>query len=459
MAMGFMLSKVRAWLEKRSPAQVISGYYILAVTISILLLSIPAVLKPGVEMDFFDTVFTAVSVVSDTGLAVINVSDTYSVFGYFVIMLVLQFGGIGIMAMSTFFWLLLGKKIGLRERRLIMIDNNQFQISGLVHLVKEILKIILITELIGGLIFGLHYLQYFSTWQEAFIQGLFASVSATTNAGMDITGNSLVPFAHDYFVQLVTIFLIVFGTIGFPVLIEIKHYISTRGKKLEHPFHFSLFTKLTTLTYGILLILGTILIIALEYQHFFKGLSWHESFFYAFFQAATTRSAGLTTMDITQFSDPTLLVMSVFMFIGGSPNSVGGGIRTTTLALNMLFIYHFARGNREIKIFNRELHPDDVSKSLAITMLAIIMCSISIIAISISDSHHPLIAIIVEVCSAFGTVGLSTGITPELSSFAQCLLMILMFIGRIGLTSFLFIIGGKKTKTNFHYPVERVMSG
>lgn len=454
-----MLRKARGWLEQRSPAQVISGYYLLAVIVSILLFSIPAVHKPGVDVTFFDTVFTAVSVVSDTGLGVFNVSETYSVFGYFVIILVLQFGGIGIMAMSTFFWMLLGRKIGLKERQLIMVDNNQFELSGLVQLVKEILKIIVFAELIGGLILGFYYLQFFPTWGEAFLQGLFASVSATTNAGMDITGNSLIPFAGDYFVQLVTITLIIFGTIGFPVLVEVKNYISSKRNNLKAPFRFSLFTKLTTFTYAILLIIGTIFILLFEYQHYFKGMTWHESFFYAFFQAATTRSAGLTTMDINEFSMPTHLLMSFLMFIGGSPNSVGGGIRTTTFALNILFVYHFARGNRDIKIFNRELHPDDVMKSLAITLLAIIMCGMSVIAISISDSEQQLIAILLEVCSAFGTVGLSTGITPELSPFARCLLMILMFIGRIGLTSFLFIIGGKQKKAKFNYPKERVITG
>jgi len=454
-----MFKKMKNWLERRSPAQVISGYYLLAVTISVLLFNIPTVHKPGVDMTFFDTVFTAVSVVSDTGLGVINVSETFSVFGYFVIMLVLQFGGIGIMAMSTFFWILLGRKIGLRERRLIMVDNNQFALSGLVQLVKEILQIFVLTELIGALLFGFHFLRYFPTWHEAFLQGLFASVSATTNAGLDITGKSLIPFAGDYYVQLLTILLIIFGSIGFPVLIELKAYLSRRKSKLEQPFRFSLFTKLTTLTYGILLLIGTVLIFLLEYQHYFKGMSWHESFFYAFFQAATTRSAGLTTMDISEFSHPTLLVMGVLMFIGGSPNSVGGGIRTTTFALNMLFIYHFARGNREIKVFRRELHQDDVIKSLAITLLAVIMCGVSVVAISISDKQHQLIEIFLEVCSAFGTVGLSTGITPELSVFAKSILIVLMFIGRIGLTSFLYIIGGSKKEARYHYPVERVITG
>ncbi|MFJ5622563.1 TrkH family potassium uptake protein [Peribacillus loiseleuriae] len=454
-----MWSNVRSRLEKLSPAQIITGYYLMAVTISILLFSIPAVHKPGVEVAFIDTVFTAVSVVSDTGLTVFNISETYSVFGYFVIMIVLQFAGLGIMAISTFFWMILGRKIGLRGRRLIMVDHNQLALSGLVQLVREIIKLIILIELLGALILGVHFLNYYPTWKEAFLHGLFASVTATTNAGMDITGQSLVPYASDYFVQLITIILIILGAIGFPVLIEVKEFLFRKKMDLENPFRFSLFTRLATSTYGILLVIGTILILLFEYQHYFKDMTWHKSFFYAFFQATTTRSAGLATMDITEFTMPTLLVMSVFMFIGGSPTSVGGGIRTTTFALNILFIYHFAKGNRDIKVFNRELHQDDIMKSLAITLLAIVMCFTSVVAISISDPRHQLMEIVFEVCSAFGTVGLSMGITPDLSIFGKFVLMILMFIGRIGLTSFLFIIGGKKKDANYHYPKERVIIG
>ncbi|MBU8880897.1 TrkH family potassium uptake protein [Bacillus sp. FJAT-29790] len=454
------MRKVRVWLENRSPAQIITGYYLIAVIISILLFNLPAVYKPGVEMPFFDTVFMAVSVVSDTGMTIFNISETYSVFGYFIIILILQFAGIGVMAMSTFFWLFLGRKIGLRGRKLIMIDNNQFSLSGLVRLVRDILKMILLIELIGGLIYGFYFLNYYPTWKEAFLQGLFASVAATTNAGMDITGESYSPYASDYFVQLLTIIQIIIGAIGFPVLIEVKEYLSKGKTELGYPFRFSLFTKLATVTYGILLIIGTILILLLEFQHYFKDMAWHKSFFYAFFQSATTRSTGFTTMDITEFSIPTLLVMGVFMFLGGSPNSMGGGIRTTTLALNLLFIYNFAKGKRYIKIFNRELHQDDIMKSLAITLLATVMCLVSVIIISISDPQQKLIAIFFEVCSAFGTVGLSMGITPDLSILAKCILMILMFIGRIGLTSFFLIIGGKNNpEDNYHYPKERVITG
>lgn len=453
------MGNLRAWLEKRPPAQVITGYYLLAVTVSILLFSIPAVHKPGVDMSFSETVFMAISIVSDTGLTVINVAETYSVFGYFVIMIILQFAGIGIMAVSTFFWLVLRRRIGLRERQLIMVDNNQFLLSGLVRLVRDILKIIVVVELVGGVILGFHFLRYFPDWQEAFLQGLFASVCATTNAGMDITGESFAPFAGDYFAQLIIIIQIVIGAIGFPVLIEIKAYLA--GKKTErgYPFRFSLFTKFTTVTYGVLLLLGTLAILILEANHSFQGMAWHERLFYALFQSTTTRSAGLTTMDIGDFSRPTLLVLSVFMFIGGSPNSMGGGIRTTTFALSVLFIYNYTKGNRYIKAFNREIHKDDVTRSLAFTLIAIAMCMLSILLIKVSDKQLDLIAIIFEVCSSFGTVGLSLGITPDLSLFAKCILMILMFIGRIGLTSFLLIVGGGDKKTKFDYPKEKMIIG
>lgn len=457
--MSFMWRKVRIRLDKLSPAQVITSFYLIAVTISVLLLSLPNVHKPGVQVNFIDTVFTAVSAVSVTGLTVVDISQTYSVFGYFVIMIVLQFGGLGIMAIGTFFWILLGRKIGFRSRRLIMVDHNQMSLAGLVHLIREIIKIILLIELIGAIVLGFHFLKYFPTWEDAFLHGLFASVSATTNAGMDIRGASLVPYAGDYFVQLINILLIILGAIGFPVLIEVKEYLFNKNNEVESQFRFSLFTKLTTITYAGLLIIGTLLILLLEFNHFFKGVIWHKSLFYAFFQAATTRSAGLSTMDISEFSMPTLLVISILMFIGASPSSVGGGIRTTTFALNILFIYHFAKGNKDIKLFNRELHQDDILKSLAITILATVMCFISVVILTITDGKHELIAIILEVCSAFGTTGLSMGITPDLSIVGKCILMILMFIGRIGLTSFLYIIGGKEKKTNYHYPKERVITG
>lgn len=451
-----MWKTLKDLLNKFTPAQIITGYYLLAVSVSVLLLCLPGVHQNGVSVSFADTVFTAVSAVSVTGLTVINISETYSTFGIFILMFILQFGGIGVMTLGTFFWMLLRKKIGLKERQLIMLDHNQSNLSGLVNLIREIIKLIIIIEAIGALILGLQLRNYYPTWTEAFLHGLFASISATTNGGLDLTGSSLMPYADDYFIQLVHIILITLGAIGFPVLIEVKKYLFPKNNL--QTFRFSLFTKLTTLTFGILLTVGTLVVILLEWNHYFSGMVWHKIFFNAFFHSASTRSGGLSTMDLNDYSMSTLLIFCFLMFVGASPSSVGGGIRTTTLALNIMFIYHFAKGSRNIKIFKREIHEDDVIKSLVVTILASGLCIVSIIILSITEKA-PLINIIFEVCSAFGTTGLSLGLTPDLSTAGKIVIIILMFIGRIGLTSFIFIIGGKEKKDNYHYPKERIIIG
>jgi len=451
-----MWKTLKELLNKFTPAQIITGYYLLAISVSVLLLCLPGVHQKGVSVSFMDTVFTAVSAVSVTGLTVINISETYSMFGIFILMFILQFGGIGVMTLGTFFWMLLKKKIGLKERQLIMLDHNQSHLSGLVNLIREIIKLIIIIEAIGALILGLQLRNYYPTWTEAFLHGLFSSISATTNGGLDLTGSSLAPYANDYFIQLVHILLITLGAIGFPVLIEVKKYLFPKHNLQS--FRFSLFTKLTSLTFGTLLVCGTLLVILLEWNHYFVGMTWHKVFFNAFFHSASTRSGGFSTMDLNDYSMPTLLIFCFLMFVGASPSSVGGGIRTTTLALNIMFIYHFAKGNRNIKIFKREIHEEDIIKSLVVTILASGLCIISIIVLSITEKA-PLIKIIFEVCSAFGTTGLSLGLTPDLSTIGKIVIIVLMFIGRIGLTSFIFIIGGKEKKDNYHYPKERIIIG
>ncbi|PTY77068.1 Ktr system potassium uptake protein D [Heyndrickxia sporothermodurans] len=443
-------------LRKLTPFQLIVYYYFLTVSISSIFLSLPFAHKPGVHISVLDTIFVAASAVSVTGLSTINISETYSTSGIFILMLILQIGGIGIMSITTFFWLILGKKIGLKQRKLIMTDQNQTNLSGLVKMLKLILVLILMIELSGALILGTYFLTYYSDWKDAYLHGLFASVSATTNAGFDLTGQSLIPFAKDYFVQFINMILITLGAIGFPVLLELKEFLLR--KKNAPKFYFSLFTKITTSTYGILFVFGTIAIFLLEKDLFLKGKDWYDAFFYTTFQSNTTRSAGLLTADINQFSSPTLLIMSGLMFIGASPSSVGGGIRTTTFAIIVLFIIHFAKGNRNIKIFKREIHEMDVLKALAVFVIASFICIVSVILLSITE-HQSLLSIIFEVCSAFGTTGASLGITPDLSIFGKCLLIVLMFIGRVGIVSLMYMMGGRDQSNNYHYPKERLIIG
>ncbi|MTH54299.1 TrkH family potassium uptake protein [Bacillus mangrovi] len=439
--------------QRLSPAKIIVTYYFIAVSVSIVLLSLPFARNPEAPWTFIDALFTSVSAVSVTGLTTISISDTFTTPGIFILAFIFQFGGIGIMTLSTFIWLVLRRRIGLKERKLIMTDQNQSNLSGLVNLLKQILILILAIEVIGGLILGTYMLKYFPAWEDAFLHGFFASVSATTNAGFDITGESLKPFAQDYFIQFINILLLTLGAIGFPVLIEVKAYLLHKEKH-----RFTLFSKLTSLTFLGLIVFGTIGIILLEAQHFLKGKSWHEAFFYALFQSSTTRSGGLVTMDVAEFSEATLLFMCFLMVIGASPSSVGGGIRTTTLALNVLFIYHFARGNKSIKVFKREVHHTDVTKSLVVTILAMMICFFSTV-ILMAIEPFSMLEILFEVSSAFGTTGLSLGITADLSTPGKLIIIVLMFTGRIGMVTFLLMLGKRDKEPNYKYPTERIIIG
>ncbi|OZU90496.1 Ktr system potassium uptake protein D [Virgibacillus indicus] len=445
------------WMHKLSPVQVLLFFYFIAVLFSTAIMSLPIAYQEGVDIAFIDILFTAVSALSVTGLSTIAISDTLSTAGIILLACILQLGAVGVMSIGTFIWLLLGKKIGLKERRLIMTDQNQTSFEGMVRLIKQIVYVLLVIELLGFIILGTYFLQYFPTAKEAYLHGFFGTISAVSNGGFDITGQSLVPFKDDYFVQFINMLLIIFGAIGFPVLIEVKEYIFAKYEK-RRMMRFTLFTKLTTVTFFILIIAGALFIYLLDFGNFFAGKSWHEAIFYSLFQSVTTRSGGLSTMDVSQLTEQNHLFMSMLMFIGASPSSAGGGIRTTTFALVVIFIITYARGAGSIRIFNREVYEEDLFKAVTVTLMAIILVFSSIIAISILEPFS-LTQILFEVTSAFGTVGLSLGITSELTTVSKIILMFLMFIGRVGIITFLFIFKNKKNSGNYHYPKEKIIIG
>ena len=438
-----------------TPFQVLVAYYFIATVISFILLRLPWVHKEGIEVSYIDTLFTAVSAISVTGLSSINISEVYTNFGLVMLVIILQLGAIGVMSLGTFVWMLFGRKIGMRARQLIMIDHNQYHISGVVSLITEIVKILFTIELFGAFVLAVHFKRYFETWEESILHGVFTAISATTNGGFDITGMSMIPYHHDYFVQFVTIVLIILGAIGFPVLIEIQTFLR---RKVPN-FKFSLFSKITTVTYGILLVIGAMGIFILESFKSFRGMSWHEAMFSALYHSVSTRSAGLTTYDITQFHEATDLLMSVLMFIGSSPSSVGGGIRTTTLAIAILFLVSYAKGNEEIQIFGREIHIIDVFRSFVVIILALFMVLVATLILLVTEPNATLIQIIFEITSAFGTCGMSLGLTDDLSNTGKFVIMALMFIGRIGIISFLYTLGGKTKILKYRYPKERVIIG
>ena len=450
-----MINKIKN-LTRLSAAQIIVFYYLVAVVVSTILLELPITQKQNANLELIDAVFISISAVTVTGLSTIDVSQLLSVPGTFIVAIILQFGGIGIMASGTILWFISGEKIGIRERILITTEQNIPNLSGVIRFMRKIILFFVVIELLGAIVFGTYFLQYFPTWQEAYLQGFFASVSATTNAGFDITGKSLIPFADDYFVLTLNLVLFIIGSIGFPVLIEVSQWLRKKGKM---PFRFSLFTKLTTVTFFILIVIGFIFIYLFEYSHSYTEKTWLGSFVHSLFYSISSRTGGMAISDINEFSVPTILLLSILMFIGASPSSAGGGIRTTTFAVMLLTIYNYAIGNRTIKIFKREIDEEDIIKSFIVFTIGMILCSAAAIILVFIESDFSLMEIIFEVSSAFGTVGLSLNITPELSTGGKVVIMILMFIGKIGMFTFLFFMGGKPEKHSYHYPKERIIIG
>lgn len=449
--------KKKYWY-KLTPTQFIVLGYASAVIIATLLLLLPISRKPGVQLSFLDALFTAVSGVSVTGLTTVSTADTYSVFGIIVLMVTFQIGGIGIMALGTFLWLILGRNISLTYRRLIMIDQNRHHLSGLVQLIRLLFFMAFLFEAVGAVVFSIYFYiaDYVDTWKQAIYYGTFHAVSSYTNAGFDLFGDSLFRFADDYFVQAVTMVLIMLGAIGFPVLLEVREFIVQRKRN----FRFSLYTKLTTITFLLLILLGGTGILLMESHHFLANKAWHEKLFYAFFNSVTARSGGLSTMDVSELSAPSQFFISILMFIGASPSSVGGGIRTTTLAVVFLALFTYAKGKYEVRAFHRSIKEEDVKKSFVVFSVGTLLSVSAILLLDlIEQQNFSLSAVIFEVSSAFGTCGLSMGITSDLSNLGKMVVMLLMFIGRIGILSLLFIFRTNNKKESYHYPKEDLIIG
>lgn len=453
------MNRTNTLINRLTPIQFVVLGYAAAVIAAAILLALPVSLQPGVKLSFIDALFTAVSAISVTGLTVVPTAETFSVFGTFVLMAAFQIGGIGVMALGTFLWLILGRNVTLSYRRLIMIDTNRNNLAGLVSMMRILFMITVAIEAAGAVLFAVYFYfaGYFDTWAQSLHSGLFHSVSSFTNAGFDIFGDSLHRFAGDYFVQTVTMILIFLGAIGFPVLLEVREYLIRR--KIQK-FRFSLFTKLTTCMFVALIIAGAVGIYFMEYHHFLEDKSWHEKIFYSLFNSVTTRSGGLSTMDMNDFNVPVQFLLAVLMFLGASPSSVGGGIRTTTFAVILLTLYNYAKGKYEVRVFRRSIKNEDIQKSFIVFSTAAMLVVCGIILLSwFEQSKFSLISIVFEVCSAFGTSGLTLGITGSLSGPGKMLIMLLMFIGRIGILSLLFIFRPKHNQENVHYPREEIIIG
>lgn len=444
-----------------SSIQIIVFYYILMTVLSLVLFYMPIFREPDSHVSFVDILFMAISTVSVTGLSTFDINSVFNDNGIILLEILFQVGGLGIMMISTAFVIFSKRRITLKQRQLIMTDMNQPRLSGIVRLIRITFAILIWFQLLFGTFFSIYfyYRGYFDRWRDAVFYGFYQAISAVTNSGFDVTGDSIKPFAHDYFFLILIMFLIFVGGIGFPVLMECREWLLYKRSNAKLPFRFSLFTKLAVLAFVILFVSGTVLIYLLEKDHLFQDSNMSVKWINSMFYSITTRNAGLQIHDLGDFQITTLIIFSLLMFIGCSPSSVGGGIRTTTVAIIGLYLYSFLKSEDNINIFGRRIDQDDVRKSVVVFMLSLGMCFFCIVFLSATE-EQTLISIIIEVTSAFGTTGLSLGITGDLSVVGKITIATLMFIGRIGMLYTLMLFVPKETRDlGYEYPSEKIIIG
>ncbi|MBE9905559.1 TrkH family potassium uptake protein [Enterococcus faecium] len=444
-----------------SSIQIIVFYYILMTVLSLVLFYMPIFREPDSHVSFVDMLFMAISTVSVTGLSTFDINSVFNDNGIILLEILFQVGGLGIMMISTAFVIFSKRRITLKQRQLIMTDMNQPRLSGIVRLIRITFAILIWFQLLFGTFFSIYfyYRGYFDRWRDAVFYGFYQAISAVTNSGFDVTGDSIKPFAHDYFFLILIMFLIFVGGIGFPVLMECREWLLYKRSNAKLPFRFSLFTKLAVLAFVILFVSGTVLIYLLEKDHLFQDSNMSVKWINSMFYSITTRNAGLQIHDLGDFQITTLIIFSLLMFIGCSPSSVGGGIRTTTVAIIGLYLYSFLKSEDNINIFGRRIDQDDMRKSVVVFMLSLGMCFFCIVFLSATE-EQTLISIIIEVTSAFGTTGLSLGITGDLSVVGKITIATLMFIGRIGMLYTLMLFVPKETRDlGYEYPSEKIIIG
>jgi Trk-type K+ transport system membrane component len=422
------------------------------------LLKMPASLVPGQTLSWIDAIFISASGISTTGLSTVVVADTLSSLGKVVLALGLQFGGIGLIMLLSIIWMVVGKKISYKERTMIMMDQNQFKMSGVVKLVKSVVIVLFSIELIAFIIMGMYlHLSGYYALKDAFFQSFFLTISLTTNAGFDISGTSFTMYHQDYFMQILGMFLMFVGAVGFWPIMEFADWVKSKIKKEK--FEFSWFTKTLVGTHIALWIVGTILFLVLEGNNYLADKNIIESIFYGLFMSITTRNAGFSTIaDISVLSSSTKFLFMILMFIGSSPNSAGGGIRTTTLIVIIFSVIAYARGKNQVSIGKKAFKDEHINKAVVVFIAAIalvLFASFLLMAIEPFSWER----IMFEVSSAFGTTGLSLGITPYLSLFGKIILIITMFLGRIGMVTLLFIFKDDHKKINVQYPEVEVIIG
>lgn len=413
-------------------------------------MSLPISSAKGIPTNFLDAYFTANSATCVTGLVVLDTGVHFSLFGLILIICLMQIGGLGYMTFSVFFVLVLRKKLFVSERLMVQEALNMSSGKEVIDILKKIFAIVFTVEAAGVLILFLRWLPEFG-FGKGLLYAIFHAVSAFNNAGFALPPNNanLMPYVTDIVINLTITTLIIIGGIGFVVISDVL-----KGIKL------SLHSKLAITTTLLLIVCGTMAILFLEYSNpkTFGDLSFGQKVLASYFQAVTPRTAGFNTVNIGSMLAPTLIITMFLMFIGASPGGTGGGIKTTTFAVLIGTIRATLKGLKDTVMFRRRIPHETVRRAFTITTLAVFVVVGSALLLEYTD-RFSLMESAFEVFSAFGTVGLSMGITPKLSSIGKIIIIIVMFIGRVGPLSLALSLLIQHKEPRIEYPKEHISIG
>ncbi len=436
-------------------------YYAGAIFIGTLLLATPLAAQ-GEPLSFLDALFTATSAQCVTGLIVVDTGTRLSLFGQSVVLVLIQVGGLGIMTFSIYLFIYLHLGVSLRGRWLIQETLLHTPVSSWRELIRGVVFMALIIEAAGALLLSFVFVPEMG-WLAGGWCALFHSVSAFCNAGFSLFSDSLVGYRANPLINATVMTLIILGGIGFLVIREVLEFSLGRRKKNAR---MSLHSKMVLITSAFLILYGTIFIGLLEANGALAGMSLSEGFWTSLFQSVTARTAGFNTIDLNTFNVATLFLLIFLMFIGASPGSAGGGVKTTSLALFFCVLYNRLKGTPHNNLFRRTIPGEAVTKALALVMLAIILIGAALFALLIVQSPtisledpRGFLRVSFEAVSAFATVGLSLGTTDQLTEPGKVIVILLMFVGRVGLLTVAFAIAGRTRRYPPRYSKENVMIG
>jgi trk system potassium uptake protein TrkH len=453
---------------RQRPLRMLTISFAALILLGTVLLTFPVATTDGRGADLLTALFTVTSATCVTGLIVKDTGTYFSQFGQVVILLLIQLGGLGIMTFYTSLAVLLGQRLGLTERRTMQEIIEETRDIDIARLVRYIFLFTILAEGLGALILFLRWLFVLSTPAQAAYFAIFHSISAFCNAGFSLFSDSLIRFQSDLVTNLCFIGLIVIGGLGFPVVNEIFNrqtlfhfpYIVHRQRQTfgTRRLNLTIHSRLVIVTTAILISAGTILFFFFEYDNALNSLPIGTRLLASLFQSVTTRTAGFNTVSTTNLHSVTIFLWIILMFIGASPGGTGGGIKTSTIAVLFLAIRARLRGEEEIVYARRSVPKDVVYRATAIVALALGALAVCF-ALLLFSQNHRFENLLFEAVSAFGTVGLSTGITPNLNDFGKLVIIILMFIGRIGPLTLTLAMTAPRERSAIIYPQARIIVG